>query len=463
MPRKNSAIVILAAFALATVLAGAYLVRRKNVSLAPVSRQVAAPVFLQSHQTAVAPPVPAASIPAAAETVAAAPAVSAKIPDALKKPAAFSVEETGTAKPALVFLAPGLSRSSLNAVRLALATGNAQSALDALKSLPAPAEGSDGAKEAAVLEGRALLELGNVEHARKIFEPLAFASVETERGADALFGNFVCQAGTLQRCRDSELEQVLLGAKSWGAANAAMEAARRAEDSASGDSAALEKARRLYQLALETGKLDDGNDARCLARLTELTNKIVLDAKVVCATPKPIFHKVESGDSVERIAKKYKVNQGQIKIINKLNDKLVVRLGQNLKMLPGDVVYKVSRTHLHGTLYIDGVFIRRYPVGIGPGDATPIGTYAVERKAVNPDWYYDGKRVPYGDPANILGTRWMAFAGTDKDGAGLGLHGTSLPESVPGRESKGCVRMRNSHVEEIYDLMPQGGKVEIAD
>ena len=132
-------------------------------------------------------------------------------------------------------------------------------------------------------------------------------------------------------------------------------------------------------------------------------------------------------------------------------------------MLPGECVLKVDREKLIATLYIDSVYIKRYPVGIGPGNSTPKGSFVVENKLINPDWYYDGKKVPYGDPKNILGTRWMGMANTASGatGAGLGVHGTAFPESVPGRESKGCVRMRNEDVEELYDFMPQGGKVVI--
>jgi lipoprotein-anchoring transpeptidase ErfK/SrfK len=240
--------------------------------------------------------------------------------------------------------------------------------------------------------------------------------------------------------------------------------ARRTEEGAGGDLAALEKARALYQQALDAGALAEKEEAECAARLTELANRILLDPKARCTAPAAVLHKVAPGDVVEKIARQYKVNQGQIKRINRLNDKLAIRVGQTLKMLPGEVVYKVSRTTLTGTLYIAGVFVRRYPVGIGPGNATPVGSYLVERKVVNPDWYYDGKRIPFGDAANILGTRWMAFSCEDNaQAAGLGIHGTSKPESVPGRESKGCVRMLNQDVEELYDLMPQGGRVYIAD
>ncbi|MGD0089021.1 MAG: L,D-transpeptidase family protein [Planctomycetota bacterium] len=255
------------------------------------------------------------------------------------------------------------------------------------------------------------------------------------------------------------------GAVSGGGAMTALAEARRIEAGAASDPAALEKARLLYQQALDSGSLEEKEQTQCLARLTELTNKVVLDPRSPCGAPAAVFHKVEPGDSVEKIARKYKVNQGQLKRLNQLNDKLVVRLGETLKVLPGPVLYRVNRARLHGTLYIDGVFIRRYAVAVGPDGATPPGLYTVERKVTNPDWYCEGKRIPFGDPANILGSRWMALATTDGTprAEGLGIHGTTKPESVPGRESKGCVRMLNNDAEELYDFMPQGGKAEITD
>ena len=385
-----------------------------------------------------------------------------------KKP--VSSEAPAVAKPAAPEKVTAASSSELGtsvlSARALLKIGKNSEALELLHArvLATPDASADDKALAAVTEGRALLAQGKVADAKLKFEPLAFIPVATETGADALLGNLWCQAGALSRCRDSELEQVRGGPDSWANATASLEEARRAEEKAGTALEGLERARVLYQQAFDSGKLDGDETTQCVARLTALANKLLLDPKAACLSPKSVFHKVEAGDNVEKIARKYKVNVGQIKRINKLNDKLVVRLGQNLKLLPGEIVYKVDRTRLTGTLYIDGVFLRQYPVGIGPGDATPTGSFSVENKLMNPDWWYDGKKVPFGDPANILGTRWMGFAASESgQGAGLGVHGTAFPDSVPGRESKGCVRMHNADVEELYDFMPQGGKVVIQD
>jgi lipoprotein-anchoring transpeptidase ErfK/SrfK len=430
---------------------------QKIADLASASRQAAPAEKIEVKETAVAQPkvvVPMAKPTTPTIEVVEMPPVtmSYRTPDsaaAVKKPAA---------------VAAPLMKGHFAPVYSALKAGKADAAIEALNGIKTH-DDAELIKEATVLQARALLAAGKIGDARAKLEPLAFATVETELGADALFGNLFCQAGTMQRLRDSELESISQGAQSWGAAMAALEQARRIDATAGGNVATLENARKLYQQAFDMNKLEDAEQKACLNRLTELTNKLILDPKISSTMPKSVFYKVESGDSVDKIARKFKVNQGQIKRVNRLNDKLVIRYGQTLKILEGEPVYKVDRSDLVGTLYIDGVFIRSYRVGIGPGDATPVGTYVIENKVLNPDWYYDGKRVPFGDPRNILGTRWMGFVGTDNNGqgAGLGVHGTSLPESVPGRESKGCVRMINNEVEELYDFMPQGGKVIIAD
>lgn len=266
-------------------------------------------------------------------------------------------------------------------------------------------------------------------------------------------------------CRESELEIVCGDTQASERAMALMEEARHIEETLTVEISSLECARTLYQQALDSTHLDDQAETRCLLRLTDLANRIVLDPKITCKAPPSVFHKVEPGEGVEKISRQYHVNQGQIKKLNKLNDKMTIRYGQVLKILPGDVLFTVNRTRLTGTLYIDGVFIRRYPVGIGPGKSTPAGTFTIDKKVSNPDWYYEGKRFPFGNRENILGTRWMGFSEVDNSGlgTGLGVHGTAFPETVPGRESKGCVRLHNNDVEELYDLMPQGGKVKIID
>jgi len=68
--------------------------------------------------------------------------------------------------------------------------------------------------------------------------------------------------------------------------------------------------------------------------------------------------------------------------------------------------------------------------------------------------------LPYGDPGNILGTRWIGFVDTEQH-EGFGIHGTSDESSVGKNVSNGCVRLRNADVEELFGMLAPGEKVRI--
>ena len=44
---------------------------------------------------------------------------------------------------------------------------------------------------------------------------------------------------------------------------------------------------------------------------------------------------------------------------------------------------------------------------------------------------------------------------------GYGIHGTNSPRSIGKAKSHGCIRMRNSDVEELFELVDIGDVVEL--
>ena len=327
---------------------------------------------------------------------------------------------------------------------------------------------------ALILAGRALLALGRYEEARGCFADQAKAS---GLAADAAFGLALCDAGGKAEAIPAERLEALLESKdtSWGAGMAACTYAFHLPDRALlngervGDSLAKGKGEELerhyLQKALLTESLPAPTEQACLKRLNELTARIVLNPRRehLLVMPRAALHKVVPGESLTSLGKQYDVNIGRICRLNGLSAKGVLVAGKTVKVIQGPALVKVDRWRLTATLLIDGVFVRRYPMGLGPDDKTPSGAFTIRKKVLNPDWYCEGKRIPAGNPENILGTRWLGFDAEENGGrgAGLGIHGTTLPESVPGRESKGCIRMLNADVEELYDLVPQGTVVEI--
>lgn len=106
----------------------------------------------------------------------------------------------------------------------------------------------------------------------------------------------------------------------------------------------------------------------------------------------------------------------------------------------------------------DGQVIKTYRVAVGsPRTPSPAGTFRVVTRVVNPAWYQPGKVVPPG-PGNPLGPRWIGL-----DRKGYGIHGTNSPKSIGAAKSRGCIRMKNSDVVELFERVNVGDLVEIQD
>lgn len=110
------------------------------------------------------------------------------------------------------------------------------------------------------------------------------------------------------------------------------------------------------------------------------------------------------------------------------------------------------------TYFLDGKEVKKYPVAVGkPTAPTPVGSFRIINKVVNPTWYppLGGRPVPPG-PANPLGRYWLGFLPS-----GYGLHGNNNPSSIGKAVSLGCVRLRNEDVEELFSLIPVGTPLTI--
>jgi len=109
-------------------------------------------------------------------------------------------------------------------------------------------------------------------------------------------------------------------------------------------------------------------------------------------------------------------------------------------------------------LYKDGTLVKEYPVAVGkPTTKTPIGNFTIINKAKNPVWHNKGNPVAPG-PRNPLGIRWM---GISAPRGTYGIHGNNVPTSISTYASGGCIRMFNSDVEELYDIVPVSTPVRI--
>ncbi|HWE84063.1 MAG TPA: L,D-transpeptidase [Terracidiphilus sp.] len=104
----------------------------------------------------------------------------------------------------------------------------------------------------------------------------------------------------------------------------------------------------------------------------------------------------------------------------------------------------------------DGQLKKVYPVAVGKSSTpSPVGTFTIERRVVNPVYHHGGKTVQPG-PGNPVGTRWMGLSVR-----GYGIHGTNAPQSIGKAASHGCIRMAKTDLEELYSMVAVGDAVEL--
>lgn len=114
--------------------------------------------------------------------------------------------------------------------------------------------------------------------------------------------------------------------------------------------------------------------------------------------------------------------------------------------------------------YVDGNIRAEWPVAVGAGGSpTPSGVFHIGAKREQPTWYNpdpDGWGSGMPDviepgKTNPLGVRALNW---NKGGADtlIRFHGTAVESSIGEAASKGCVRLTNPDVVELFDRIPQG-------
>lgn len=192
-------------------------------------------------------------------------------------------------------------------------------------------------------------------------------------------------------------------------------------------------------------------------RIEELNMKIIFSPTLITAASR--YYEVKPGDSLVKIAKEFNTTIELITKINMLKSG-VIRPYVKLKIWTAKFSVLVDKSQNILMLKSDGEIIKTYTVSTGKDNSTPVGTFKIKDKIVNPPWFKPGasEPIPPQSPENILGTRWMGF-----DLPTYGIHGTVQPQSLGQQVTNGCVRMRNEDVEELYSFLPAGTEVTIID
>lgn len=168
-------------------------------------------------------------------------------------------------------------------------------------------------------------------------------------------------------------------------------------------------------------------------------------------------YEVKRGDVLVKIAKDFNTTVDAIVKANNIKANLI-QPGMKLRILKGTFSILVDKSQNILILKFNNEIVKTYNVSTGKNNSTPIGTYKIVNKLIDPVWYKDGKEILASSPENILGSRWLGF-----DLPEYGIHGTIKPEDIGKQITDGCVRMRNEDVQEIYSLVTLGTEVTIID
>jgi lipoprotein-anchoring transpeptidase ErfK/SrfK len=180
-------------------------------------------------------------------------------------------------------------------------------------------------------------------------------------------------------------------------------------------------------------------------------------AKAIFFQSKPHYldpYTVQEGERLEVIARKYHLSWEYLAKLNRTNPKRI-QVGQKLKVIKGPFGAVVDLEDFALTIHLQGYYVKRYEIGIGKDNSSPSGEFAVLNKVENPE-YTDsrtGKTIKGDDPTNPLGKRWLDL------GDSYGIHGTIDPQSIGKAESRGCIRLADNDIIEVYDFLVKGSKV----
>ncbi len=184
------------------------------------------------------------------------------------------------------------------------------------------------------------------------------------------------------------------------------------------------------------------------------------------------YHRVARGEVPEKIAAKYRITARYL--MKRLNGRENINMlwaGERLKVVQGPFHAVVDLGDRRLYVFHGEHYYTDFEVSIGKaGRETPVDDYVVADKLADDFSWTDpdtGEQFRPGDPEFMLGTRWIKLVGDRVGDGGIGIHGRNpahddrpLGEAV----SRGCIRMRNRDVEELYDLLiPRHSRVIVQE
>lgn len=371
-------------------------------------------------------------------------------------------KETGVeAEPGPVAEAPAPSRgepvtAEKDKVHVESLLGHSQYA-EARRALEAVPE-KDRAQKWKRQMAEALDGLGEREAALAIVNEIISVAAEPEQAELQLFKAQVFLNDGKRQAAEDELYQIFLrgkGSKEAGRAAGQLQKLWSGRDLAEAKPGDLTRMNLVLTHVLDTA-IDEDMQSQAVSELDRVNAQLFFSHRKIPGIV--AFHAVKYGETISGIAKKYKVYPDRIIRANNMNREVILRADQSLRIIQGPMRIIVRLDEFTLNLYLGDMFFKRYRVGIGRDNKTPITQTRISKSlAHHPSYRHPDtmELIPNSDPRNPIGPRWIGL----EMGQGYGIHGTRDPESIGKESSNGCIRMLNEDVEELFDYVMSGDEV----
>tara|TARA_B100000674_G_scaffold481823_1_gene483322 strand:- start:220 stop:1116 length:897 start_codon:yes stop_codon:yes gene_type:complete len=188
------------------------------------------------------------------------------------------------------------------------------------------------------------------------------------------------------------------------------------------------------------------------------------------------YYNIREGENLIEISRKNNLSFPEVMIANpKIKDPWLPKESEVIILPKRHILPNVKKEgvvvnkgDLRVYYYGKNSVILSYPIGIGRGDwETPTGKASIVGKKKNPYWTVPKSileeephwpNVVKPGPDNPLGTRAIYLSMT-----GYLLHGTNKPWGVGMKVSHGCIRLFPEDIEELFEYIKIGDKVNVID
>ncbi|MBX9787862.1 MAG: L,D-transpeptidase family protein [Pirellulales bacterium] len=185
--------------------------------------------------------------------------------------------------------------------------------------------------------------------------------------------------------------------------------------------------------------------------LDQLAGTVVYSQESLVEPP----YELPPGETLQHVADRYQIPWQLLAKINGIADPSQVRPGEKLKVVRGPFSAVVDLNQKLLTLWIEGRYAGSFPIDVGRDQVAPPGNFEVKDKVENPIYYGPDQVIGADDPANPLGERWISL------GQQLGIHGSNDPQGPARADERGCIRLSDRDIHDVYDILSVGSKVVI--